>query len=69
MWEGKPKASEHRTLGDRAWCFQDKEYCYPNSLCPCCHEADGWRRAWIDPDGVTIYDDNDEKIGTLNGNR
>lgn len=40
-WEGVKGASEHRTTGARAWCFQDGEWCYPDPTmhCPCCMEA------------------------------
>ena len=39
-WEGLPSSSEHRTVGPhRAWCFQDSEWCYPDSLCPCCDQV------------------------------
>jgi hypothetical protein len=39
-WEGVKGAAEHRTTGSRAWCHQDREWCYPTGLCRCCMEAD-----------------------------
>ena len=46
-WEGMPGATEHRTLGGRAWCFACSTYCYPPpGYCPCCQEAD--------PDSITL---------------
>lgn len=38
-WGGVAAASEHRTTGQRAWCFQDRTWCYPSVYCPCCLEA------------------------------
>jgi hypothetical protein len=39
----------------RAWCYQDKEWCYPQkptspmSLehCDCCMEAAGYEKRWV----------------------
>lgn len=44
-WEGVPGASEHRTVGYRAWCHQDGEWCYPRrastpAMVPDVHTAD-----------------------------
>jgi hypothetical protein len=61
IWEGQPKATEHRTLGTRAWCFQCQTYCYPNMNCDCCNEAKGWMRLWLRPDGM-IVDENEEPL-------
>ena len=58
-WEGHPKASEHRTLGERAWCFDCKTYCYRYGNCDCCLEAKGWVRLWLRPDGVIVDEDGD----------
>ena len=38
-WEGVDGALEHRTLGERAWCLDDRTYCYPTAFCPCCFQA------------------------------
>lgn len=38
-WEGMKAATEHRTTGSRAWCFQDGTWCYETVLCECCMEA------------------------------
>ena len=70
-WEGQPKATEHRTVGQRAWCYQDKTWCYPTSNCDCCLEAEGYIRLWLRPDGV-IVDENEQVMnaaleGTDNG--
>ena len=51
-WEGVPGALEHRTVGShRAWCFNDGEWCYPESelMCPCCHGVLGHEEMWFDP--------------------
>ena len=50
-WDGVEGASEHRTTGLRAWCFQDSEWCAANeeSWCPCCNEAAGREQYWFDP--------------------
>ncbi len=51
-WEGVPGAPEHRTVGShRAWCFNDGEWCYPESelMCPCCHGVLGHEEVWFDP--------------------
>ena len=51
-WEGVPGAPEHRTVGShRAWCFNDGEWCYPESelMCPCCHGVLGHEEMWFDP--------------------
>lgn len=39
QWVGEPGATEHRTTGGRAWCFQDQTWCYPAAPCTCCMEA------------------------------
>lgn len=41
-WEGVEGASEHRTVGEhRAWCHEDREWCYPDDTlhCQCCFRA------------------------------
>ncbi len=51
-WGGVPGAPEHRTVGShRAWCFNDREWCYPESelMCPCCHGVLGHEEVWFDP--------------------
>ena len=60
-WEGQPEATEHRTLGQRAWCYQDKTYCYPSVNCDCCHVAKGWLLMWLLPDGVLV-DENEDVV-------
>lgn len=37
-WEGEPhrECGEHRTTGQRAWCFSCSEWCYPNLPCRGC---------------------------------
>jgi hypothetical protein len=35
-WNGVPDTSEHRSVGRRAWCFNDSEWCYRDSMCQCC---------------------------------
>jgi hypothetical protein len=47
-WEGLPGSNDHRTVGTRAWCYVDAEWCYPEpSLhCLCCDALllpDRWR--------------------------
>ncbi len=42
-WEGVVGSSEHRTTGKRAWCHDDKVWCYPGLFCPCCfHASPNW---------------------------
>lgn len=43
-WYGAPSAqAEHRTTGQRAWCFGCHEWCYPAPHhCLCCQEAEGF---------------------------
>ena len=42
-WEGVRGASEHRTVGQRAWCHDDGTWCYPRALCQCCfHASPDW---------------------------
>ena len=43
-WEGVSGALEHRTTGGRAWCLDDRTWCYPSALCPCCfHASPDWK--------------------------
>lgn len=46
-WEGAGGRSEHRTVGShRAWCYDCREWCYPDELCKCCDDTrvpDKWR--------------------------
>jgi hypothetical protein len=54
-WTGIEGSTEHRTVGGRAWCYQDNEWCYPQkptspmSLehCDCCMEAAGYEKRWV----------------------
>ncbi len=37
QYEGLTGASgEHRSTGERAWCFECQEWCYPELPCQCC---------------------------------
>lgn len=46
-WEGVTDQSGHRTVGPhRAWHSACSEWCYPQSLCPCCDQVqvpDVWK--------------------------
>ena len=46
-WHGVTGATEHRTTGGRAWCFQDSTWCYENAQCECCHEARRHALVWL----------------------
>lgn len=37
--------TEHRSVGDRAYCHQDGEWCYPHRLCYCCEQVERWTNA------------------------
>lgn len=38
-WVGVNNDPEtHRVGINRAWCFQDAEWCYRHDLCPCCDQ-------------------------------
>lgn len=62
----KPSAcGTHRTTGDRAWCFECKEWCYPNGPCMGCELAllrqgmsySRMQRFWL------AYDPIEERVG------
>ena len=46
-WEGVTGATEHRTTGVRAWCYQDSEWCYEDAQCACCHIAQEHVPVWL----------------------
>ena len=46
-WEGVAGATEHRTTGGRAWCFQDSTWCYESAQCECCHYARRHALVWL----------------------
>ena len=45
------ECGEHRTLGQRAWCFECSEYCSPHAPCTRC-ELPGLRAAEAERDGL-----------------
>lgn len=47
-WEGvETREIQHHTVGGRAWCLTDSEWCTPEELCDCCHTALGHAPVWI----------------------
>jgi hypothetical protein len=40
-------ATEHRSTGGRAWCFQDSTWCRKDALCACCHIASEQWEVWL----------------------
>lgn len=62
-WEGLPAATEHRTVGGRAWCYQDREWCYPESdmHCRCCDDTLLPER-WKGMNGAAILADLREQV-------
>ncbi|MHB1762648.1 MAG: hypothetical protein ACYCS4_07915 [Acidimicrobiales bacterium] len=57
-YEGMASATgEHRTTGQRAWCFECGEWCYPEQPCVCCARTTpdtlrAWVRRLLDEGGV-----------------
>lgn len=60
-WRGCEGAKRHRTTeyGDRAWCCECREWCYPHHRCVCCFAARAERywpkndppKGWVWVDG------------------
>ena len=38
---GSPCLGHHRTTGDRAWCSEDSQWCYPDNGCVGCRFPEG----------------------------
>lgn len=72
MWGGVTdrECDEHRTTGQRAWCFDCREWCYPATPCRGCETS--WLRQRIAEleaentllrQSVVTYDEQGETIG------
>lgn len=64
-FEGHGGGGEHRTTGERAWCYDCREWCYPEDPCGqrhCCAEKVGIRPEL--EDGVEVLIDGDRYIIT-----